>query len=165
MIYLKNPLCLGMEESEYKEMLALGGMRQKHFEKNEVILSAGCTTHEIGLVLSGSVNIENLDLWGSKSILSNIGAGQVFGETYAFFRETLIFSSTRRIPQAPGSQNLSGICYRSPCAKISRSPSGFSVRHRKRSAGGCLSICQTRRQKPAAIILRFRLTGRGWRTI
>ena len=74
MIYLKNPLCLGMEESEYKEMLALGGMRQKHFEKNEVILSAGCTTHEIGLVLSGSVNIENLDLWGSKSILSNIGA-------------------------------------------------------------------------------------------
>lgn len=37
MIYLKNPLCLGMEESEYKEMLALGGMRQKHFEKNEVI--------------------------------------------------------------------------------------------------------------------------------
>ena len=22
MIYLKNPLCLGMEESEYKEMLA-----------------------------------------------------------------------------------------------------------------------------------------------
>lgn len=38
MIYLKNPLCLGMEESEYKEMLALGGMRQKHFEKNEVIL-------------------------------------------------------------------------------------------------------------------------------
>ena len=56
----KNPLCLGMEESEYKEMLALGGMRQKHFEKNEVILSAGCTTHEIGLVLSGSVNIENL---------------------------------------------------------------------------------------------------------
>ena len=63
MIYLKNPLCLGMEESEYKEMLALGGMRQKHFEKNEVILSAGCTTHEIGLVLSGSVNIENLDLF------------------------------------------------------------------------------------------------------
>ena len=77
MIYLKNPLCLGMEESEYKEMLALGGMRQKHFEKNEVILSAGCTTHEIGLVLSGSVNIENLDLWGSKSILSNIGAGRL----------------------------------------------------------------------------------------
>lgn len=24
MIYLKNPLCLGMEESEYKEMLSLG---------------------------------------------------------------------------------------------------------------------------------------------
>lgn len=42
MIYLKNPLCLGMEESEYKEMLALGGMRQKHFEKNEVFV---CRMH------------------------------------------------------------------------------------------------------------------------
>ena len=90
MIYLKNPLCLGMEESEYKEMLALGGMRQKHFEKNEVILSAGCTTHEIGLVLSVSVNIENLDLWGSKSILSSISAGQAFAETYAFCGEALM---------------------------------------------------------------------------
>ena len=124
MIYLKNPLCLGMEESEYKEMLALGGMRQKHFEK--------------------------MRLLPSRPI---------------FYSGIWIFSSTRRIPQAPGSQNLSGICYRSPCAKISRSPSGFSVQPRKRSVGGCLSICQTRRQKPAAIILRFRLTDRGWRTI
>ena len=90
MIYLKNPLCLGMEESEYKEMLALGGMRQKHFEKNEVILSAGCTMHEIGLVLSGSVNIENLDLWGSKSILSSISAGQAFAETYALCGDVMM---------------------------------------------------------------------------
>lgn len=73
-----------MEESEYKEMLALGGMRQKHFEKNEVILSAGCTTHEIGLVLSGSVNIENLDLWGSKSILSNIVPDRFSGKLMHF---------------------------------------------------------------------------------
>ena len=33
MIYLKNPLCLGMEESEYKEMLALGGMRRSILKK------------------------------------------------------------------------------------------------------------------------------------
>ena len=156
MIYLKNPLCLGMEESEYKEMLALGGMRQKHFEKNEVILSAGCTTHEIGLVLSGSVNIENLDLWGSKSILSNVDAGQVFGETYAFSRETLMVDAVAAQQTDILFWNLDILV---------RSPSEFSAQHRKRSVGGCLFICQTRRQKPAAIILRFRLTGRGWRTI
>ena len=40
------------------------------------------------LVLSGSVNIENLDLWGSKSILSNIGAGQVSGKLMHFPRNT-----------------------------------------------------------------------------
>lgn len=171
-----------MEESEYEEMLSLGGMRQKHYEKNEVILSAGCTTHEIGLVLSGSVNIENLDLWGSKSILSNVGAGQVFGETYAFSRETLMVDAVAAQQTDILFWNLD-ILVHTPhpastwqpkfirnllqisCAKISRSPSEFSAQHRKRSVGGCLSICQTRRQKPEVIILRFRLTGRGWRTI
>ena len=87
-------------------------MRQKHFEKNEVILSAGCTTHEIGLVLSGSVNIENLDLWGSKSILSNIGAGQVFGETSAF-----------------SPRNTDGRCGRCPADRYSILESGYSCPH------------------------------------
>ena len=31
MFDLNNPLCLGIEESEYKEMQSLGGMRQKTF--------------------------------------------------------------------------------------------------------------------------------------
>lgn len=57
-----------MEESEYKEMLALGGMRQKHFEKNEVdFVWPGCTTHEIGLVLSGALILKISTWWGSKS--------------------------------------------------------------------------------------------------
>lgn len=89
MIYLKIPCALAWKNQNIKKC-SLWAVCARNILKNEVILSAGCTTHEIGLVLSGSVNIENLDLWGSKSILSNIGAGQVFGETYAFFRETLM---------------------------------------------------------------------------
>ena len=46
--------------------------------------------HEIGIVLSGSVNIENIDLWGNKSILSNIPAGQVFAESYALCQEPMM---------------------------------------------------------------------------
>ena len=45
---------------------------------------------EIGIVLRGSVHIENLDLWGTKSILSSVGAGQAFAETYAFCGEALM---------------------------------------------------------------------------
>ena len=180
MIYLKNPLCLGIEESEYKEMQSLGGMRQKHFEKNEIILSAGCTTHEIGLVLSGSVNIENIDLWGSKSILSNISSGQVIGETYAFCRETLMVDAVAAEDTGILFWNLD-ILVHTPHPASSRPRIVFGVVQKIRWESarflrreicsrfrinfGCLSICQTRRQKPAAIILRFHLTDRGWRTI
>lgn len=34
-------------------------------------------------MLSGSVSIENDDVWGNKSILDKVGPGQVFAETYA----------------------------------------------------------------------------------
>ena len=39
---------------------------------------------------AGSVNIENIDLWGNKSILSHVPAGQVFAETYAFCGEPMM---------------------------------------------------------------------------
>lgn len=44
---------------------------------------------EIGIVISGIVTIESIDLWGNKSILSNIACGHVFAETYCFCREPL----------------------------------------------------------------------------
>lgn len=55
-------------------------------KKNELIFRMGESVREIGIVLTGSVNIENVDLWGNKSLLNNISAGQVFAETYAFVR-------------------------------------------------------------------------------
>ena len=37
----------------------------------------------MGLVLSGSVCVENDDVWGNKSILDRFGAGHIFAENYA----------------------------------------------------------------------------------
>ena len=44
--------------------------------------------------LSGSVFVENTDLWGNRSILSKITPGQVFAETYAFCREPMMVNVT-----------------------------------------------------------------------
>ena len=38
----------------------------------------------MGLVLEGSVRIESNDMWGNRTILSHVGPGQFFAETYAF---------------------------------------------------------------------------------
>lgn len=53
------------------------------YAKGAVILRAGDVTESMGMVLSGSVSVENDDFWGNKSILDRLEPGQVFAETYA----------------------------------------------------------------------------------
>ena len=61
------------------------------YAKHEVIFHAGeLRADALGVVLRGTVHIENLDLWGSKSILSSVSAGQAFAETYALVRRRLM---------------------------------------------------------------------------
>lgn len=65
-------------------------LRESSYEKNAVIFHTGQMTEEIGVVVNGCIHIENIDLLGNKSILSDIAAGQVFAETYAFCKEPLM---------------------------------------------------------------------------
>ena len=79
----KTVLFRGMSGEDIGNMLDGLGAKQQHFSKGEIIFRAGDIVQSLGLVLAGSVNIENDDIWGNKSILDNIGPGQVFAETYA----------------------------------------------------------------------------------
>lgn len=79
----KTMLFGGTPEEEIRGMLKCLGAEQKHFSKGTVICHAGNVVQSLGMVLSGSVHIENDDFWGNKSLLDCIGPGQVFAETYA----------------------------------------------------------------------------------
>lgn len=72
----------GMTEKETDEALSALSANEKKYPKGAAILSAGDTTEQMGLVLEGSVTIENNDIWGNKTILSHVGAGEFFAETY-----------------------------------------------------------------------------------
>ena len=72
-----------MSDAEIKQALSSLQAREKHFGKGSIVFHAGDTTSEFGIVLSGSVTIETNDIWGNRTILSHIGAGQVFAETYS----------------------------------------------------------------------------------
>ena len=85
-----SPLFLGLSPADLDALAAAGLLRQKTFAKHTVIVRAGSRVQEIGVVVQGTVHIENLDLWGTKSILSSISAGQAFAETYAFCGDALM---------------------------------------------------------------------------
>ena len=81
----KTALFAEMTETEIKDALRAFGAHARNFSKGEQILRAGDTIRELGIVLSGSVTIENSDLWGNRTILSLAGAGDFFAEVYAVF--------------------------------------------------------------------------------
>lgn len=86
---IKTPILNDITDSEWEQMLELLCVRTDKYAKNTVIFRAGMTVCEIGIVNSGSVNIENIDPWGNKSILGNVSAGGVFAETYALCKEPM----------------------------------------------------------------------------
>lgn len=82
--FLSNtPLFHGIREDEIKEMLSCLNAREKTYKKDEVVFRSGSSVTEIGLVLSGSVNIVVNFYWGNSHIFGHVGKGQVFGENYA----------------------------------------------------------------------------------
>lgn len=79
-----------LTKEEIQDMNTLHFLRTASYEKNTLIFQTGDIVHEIGMVLSGSVNIESIDLWGNKSILSHVPEGHAFAETYALCHEPMM---------------------------------------------------------------------------
>lgn len=85
-----SPLFRGITENELQQMNAAGYLRKKEYDKNQIIYHMDTIVDEIGIVLTGSVNIINTDFLGSSTILSNISSGGVFAETYALCQEPML---------------------------------------------------------------------------
>ena len=82
----ENMLFRGMSEDEIRDALTLLEAKEKAYEKGETILHAGAKTSFMGIVLDGSVTVESNDMWGNRTILSHVGKGQFFAETYALLQ-------------------------------------------------------------------------------
>lgn len=83
-LFLSNTsLFCGTSADEVKAMLQCLGAHTKNYAKGEVIYHAGQVVESMGMVLSGSTHIEYDDVWGNRSLINHVEAGQIFAETYA----------------------------------------------------------------------------------
>ena len=73
----------GTTSDEAEQMLNCLSAYQKEYRKGESVMRAGSIIEDMGMVLSGGVNIEIDDAWGNNTILSHVKPGQLFAETYA----------------------------------------------------------------------------------
>ena len=82
-ILKKCPLFKDIEEEDLLRMLTCLGARVEYFDKKYTVFSEGSPAKYIGIVLSGSVQVVQVDFDGNRSILSEMNASEVFAEAFA----------------------------------------------------------------------------------
>lgn len=77
------PLFKGIDPSDISGLLVCLGASVRSVEKDSQILAEGDPASFVGILLSGSAEIVNQDIYGNRSIISRIQAGELFGESFA----------------------------------------------------------------------------------
>ena len=82
-ILSKCPLFSGIEEESLVSLLGCLGAKITCFEKKYTIMAEGSAAKYIGVMLQGSAQIVQVDYYGNRTILSEVVAGDIFGEAFA----------------------------------------------------------------------------------
>ena len=82
-ILKKCALFFEIEENNLIKMLTCFGAKIKAFDKKYTIFAEGSSAKFIGIVLSGSAQIIQIDYYGNRNILGTIEPSQVFAEEFA----------------------------------------------------------------------------------
>ena len=82
-ILRKCPLFYGIDNGSLLKMLVCLGAKVESFDKKYTVMAEGNPAKYVGIVLSGSVQIIQIDYYGNRSILSSIEPSQVFAEAFA----------------------------------------------------------------------------------
>ena len=95
---LKMMAFTGLSADDLHTMKSLELLCERHYKRNAIIFKSGEITENLGIVIRGNVIVESVDYWGSKSILSSVLPGKVFGETYALSGHRLMIDARATEP-------------------------------------------------------------------
>ncbi len=79
----KTPLFAGCTVEETEQMLSCLTHTVRKYDKDQYIYYAGQVVTDVGIVVSGCVQVENVDVVGNTSILGIVESGDIFAESYA----------------------------------------------------------------------------------
>ena len=78
-----SPLFEGIDPGKMDVMLNCIGFHVKHYEKGESLALEEADIQQVGILLTGSVDMVKEDIWGNKTMLLRVGPGELFGESFA----------------------------------------------------------------------------------
>lgn len=82
-ILRKCPLFAQIADEDLIAILGCLGARVVHYDKKETLMAEGTAAREIGIVLSGAVQIVRGDYFGNRSLVAEMVPSEMFGEAFA----------------------------------------------------------------------------------
>lgn len=82
-ILSESPLFDGFNGPDIGKILPCLSATVRQAEKNTFLVSAEERVNFVGLILSGNLQIVSEDFWGRKDILSQLGPGELFAESFS----------------------------------------------------------------------------------
>ena len=79
----KCPLFHDIQEEDLLRMLTCLEARVAEFDKKYTVFAEGSRAKYIGIMLSGSAQVQQIDYFGNRSILAEVKAPEVFAEAFA----------------------------------------------------------------------------------
>ena len=79
----KSKLFESINESDIENIIDCLEAKEKKYSKGNYIYRLGDSISTLNMVVEGEIHIVKEDYWGNVSILTEIGVGELFGETYA----------------------------------------------------------------------------------
>ena len=73
----------GIGDGELEKMLSCLGARIEYFDKKQTVFSEGSRATHIGIVLSGTVQVIQIDYYGNRNILMEAEASDMVAEAFA----------------------------------------------------------------------------------
>lgn len=82
-ILKRTKLFAGVKEDEIAAMLGCLHAKLGIYKKGEYVFRQGEYLNNITVLVEGNLHIQKDDYWGNRSIISEVGIGEMFGEAYA----------------------------------------------------------------------------------
>ena len=77
-----SPLFRGIDEDDLKALLDCLGVRRRSYRKDSFVFLAGQRLTDMGLLLSGQLDLLQDDVWGNRRILERISPGEMFATAF-----------------------------------------------------------------------------------
>ena len=103
---VNSPLFDGIAPEDRKGMLHCIGYHIAKFRKGDIIAFEEDNIRNVGILLSGSVDMVKEDVWGNKVLVARMGKDEIFGETFAWGKNkmsavTFVVSEDAKIVMLP----------------------------------------------------------------